>query len=150
MRTQAQKNKAQRLRRAQTGNECTRRYEKTPNGFLMRAYRNMRSRIEGVQKKKAYLYAGLELLPKEEFYAWAKPHPEFRRLFEVWVKSGYDRRLTPSVNRIDPSVGYVLSNMEFITHSQNSALSSITKKNNNAQRRAVYAAAGVRLSDGEA
>jgi len=40
------------------GNAITHKYEKTKNGFLMRVYRNMRSRIAGVQKEKFHLYAG--------------------------------------------------------------------------------------------
>lgn len=113
---------AERLReyRRRTGNAVTHRYEKTRNGFLMRVYRNMRSRVTGVQQHKHHLYAGKDLLPRDEFYAWAKPHPEFARLFETWQLSGYDRKLTPTVDRIDSSRGYEVSNMEWVTHSENS------------------------------
>lgn len=114
---------AERLReyRRRTGNAVTHRYEKTPNGFLMRLYCNMQSRVNGVQQAKFHLYAGKDLLPRDEFYAWAKPHPEFARLFEAWELSGYDQKLTPTVDRIDSSRGYELSNMEWVTHSENSS-----------------------------
>lgn len=62
------RNKHQREKRKREGNIITRRYEKTPKGFLMRGYRNMQSRVTGVQKKKAHLYLGKELLPRDEFY----------------------------------------------------------------------------------
>ena len=97
-----------------------RKYEKTPNGFLMRMYRNMKSRILGIQKAKRHLYEGKYLLPKEEFYEWAKNSPQFMVLFDKWVKSGYDRKLSPSVDRIDSSKGYTIENMEWVTHSENS------------------------------
>lgn len=110
----------QREYRARTGNSCTWKYEKTMNGFLMRLYRNMKSRVTGVQRLKFHLYAGCELVSKEEFYSWAKESEEFLKLFSDWVMSNYDRKLTPSVDRVDSTYGYRLDNMEWVTHSENS------------------------------
>lgn len=124
-------NARQRFLRNQNGNAYTKKYEKTKPGFLMRLYRNMESRVTGIQKRHFHLYNGKELLPRNEFYAWANNNPMFHKLFSKWEKSNYDRRLTPSVDRIDPSKGYQLDNMEFITHSENSrrgANSPINKK----------------------
>lgn len=114
--------KWQRDRRKKDGNAYTKKYEKTPNGFLMRLYRNMKSRISGIQKHKAYLYAGKDLLPIEDFYSWAKPHPDFQRMFNRYIESGYDRKLVPTVDRIDPAYGYVIENMRWLTHSENSSI----------------------------
>lgn len=116
----------QREYRKRTNNAHTKRYEKTPKGFLMRAYRNMQSRVEGIQKQGSW--TGKEILPRQDFYDWALDHPEFRRLFRQYEKSGYEQRLAPSPNRIDPRRGYTLDNMEWVTHSVNSALSSLTKR----------------------
>ena len=110
----------QRQYRLRTGHATTWKYEKTKNGFLMRMYRNMQSRVSGIQHLKHHLYKGLELLPRGKFYGWANCNPIFHKLFDAWEKSGYDRKLTPSVDRIDPDKGYVISNMEFVTHSENS------------------------------
>lgn len=118
----------QRERRKLNGNQDTLKYEKTVNGFLMRLYRNMKSRISGVQKQKAHLYNGKELLDKEVFYAWAKDSPEFSGLWEKWIASEYDRKLVPTVDRKDSSVGYVLSNMEWVTHSENSRRGNASKQ----------------------
>ena len=122
--TSLERNKRQRERRAETGNANTKKYERTINGKLMRTYRNMQSRVVGVLKLKRHLYEGKEILSREEFYAWAKASPEFYRLFDGWVASGYRCGASPSVDRIDPSKGYVLSNMEWVTHSENSRRSS--------------------------
>lgn len=112
----------QRKQRALTGNRYTKTYEKTPHGFLMRLHRNMRSRVLGIQKKRAHLYLGLSVLPREEFYSWAQTHSEFWRLWRNWQLSGHARKLVPTVNRIDSEKGYTLDNMEWLTHSANSAL----------------------------
>jgi len=119
--TREQKNAWQREQRRRVGNTYTHRYEKTPGGFLMRAYRNMQSRVTGVQWRKAHLYEGKPLLPREQFYAWARGSAAFWALFRAWEASGHNRKLCPSVNRIDPRRGYELDNMEWVTHSENSA-----------------------------
>jgi len=118
-------------------------YEKTPGGFLMRAYRNMKSRVTGVQKKKFYLYKGLSILPKEQFYEWSKENKDFWRLFKNWADHSYDRKLSPSVNRIDSKKGYEIGNIEWITHSINSSLSSVTKRNKNKELEQIYKTLGV-------
>jgi len=115
-----QTNLCQKRRRKITNNMATKKYEKTPRGFLMRAYRNMQSRISGIQKAKFHLYVGLSLLGRQEFYNWAHKSAEFKRLYGLWVASGFDRCLTPSVDRVNSNRGYILDNMEWVTHSENS------------------------------
>lgn len=117
----------QRIYRAKTGNANTKKYERTKKGKLMRNYRNMESRIKGIQWRKAHLYEGKELISRDEFYNWAMNKPEFHRLFEDWVSSDYDRKLSPSVDRIDSSKGYTLDNMEWVTHSENSRRGTMSR-----------------------
>lgn len=112
-------NARQRQKRKSDGNAATHRYEKTKNGFLMRLYRNMQSRITGVLKSKHHLYDGKYLLPREDFVLWAMDSWQFHRLFKEWEMSGYERRLTPSVDRINPEFGYDPSNMEWVPFHEN-------------------------------
>lgn len=97
-------------------------YEKTRKGFLMRAYRNMKSRVLGIQKLKAHLYKGLAILPKNDFYEWSLADKSYNMLFDTWSASGYTRKLSPSIDRIDSTKGYEKGNIRWITHSQNSFL----------------------------
>ncbi len=101
--------------------EACKRYEKTPKGFLMRAYRNMQSRVEGIQRPGGS-WEGKALLPRQDFYDWALSSSQFWRLYKAYVAANYEMRLAPSVNRIDSRRGYTLDNMEWITHSLNSTL----------------------------
>lgn len=114
------RNADQREFRKANGNLYTRRYEKTKSGFLMRAYTNMRSRIEGVQWMKAHLYVGKPLMSRDEFNEWAWNSPRFHALYDEWIQSGCERRLAPSVDRINSADGYIPHNMEWVTHSENS------------------------------
>lgn len=127
MRPREEINRLQRERRKANDNLYTQRYEKTKRGFLMRKYRNMQSRVTGVQKQKHHLYHGKSLLDREEFYQWAMGHPIFHRLFTVWRESGYERKLCPTVDRIDPERGYELDNMQWITHSENSSRGALSR-----------------------
>jgi len=97
-------------------------YEKTRKGLLMRTYRNMKSRVLGIQKEKAHIYKGLPILDKKEFYLWAAKDVTYNRLFDAWVASEYSRKLTPSIDRIDSTLGYEKENMRWLTHSENSYL----------------------------
>lgn len=119
----------QREYRKKTGNAITKKYEKSHKGFLMRLYRNMQSRVTGVQKQKFHLYRGKELLNRQDFYNWSIDNPVFLEMFEIYKNSNFDRKLTPTVDRIDSSKGYTLDNMRWLTHSENSRLGSISGRN---------------------
>lgn len=133
----------QELGRAGPSKQWTQAYEKTHKGFLMRAYRNMQSRVTGVQHLKAHLYKGKTLLSRDKFYEWAMASKQFLKLFNIWTAAGHDRRLCPSVNRINSSLGYTLDNMEWLTHSQNSADGAVSQARKNQELKAIYALAGV-------
>jgi len=75
------------------------------------------------------LYLGKSLLARDVFYDWAFNSKEFHILFKTWKDSGYDRKLTPTVDRIDSRYGYSLDNMEWITHSENSSRGSLSRHN---------------------
>lgn len=128
---------AQRIRRKANGNAYTHKYERTKSGKLVRLYRNMKSRVDGVQWMKAHLYAGKSLLPKEAFYQWALSSNEFHRLFREWSEAGYDRKLAPSVDRVDSSRGYDIDNMQWVTHSENSRRGAVSKRTRRLEREAA-------------
>ena len=117
----------QRNRRKQNGNQDIKTYEKTPKGFLMRLYRNMKSRVEGVQHLKQHLYKDKELFDKESFYEWAETHPKFHDLYNEYIEANYNRKLAPSVDRVDSTKGYSFDNVEWVTMSENSKRGAISR-----------------------
>jgi hypothetical protein len=118
----------QRDYRRRTANAHTKLYEKTKAGFLMRLYRNMQSRVRGIQKAKAHLYEHISALPaREEFYAWADAQTRFHELFADYCASGFDRKLAPSADRVDSQKGYEFDNLEWVTMSENSRRGALSR-----------------------
>ena len=66
-------------------------------------------------------------MDKHIFYEWALNNESFNSLFEDYEKSGYQRKLAPSVDRVNSRIGYELDNMEFITMSENSRRGSVSR-----------------------
>jgi hypothetical protein len=102
----------------------------------------MKNRTKGKNTDRPDLYKGLAILPKDVFLNWSKNHPEFLRLYKRWLTNDFDRKLTPSINRMNSSKGYTLDNIEWMTNSQNCGLSSVVRKDK--QKKAVYDLLGVK------
>lgn len=117
----------QKISRELNENSYTKKYEKTKRGFLTRTYRNMRTRISGIQHKKYHLYCGKELLDKNIFYNWSLNNIDFNQLFNQWESKNYPNKLSPSIDRIDPKEGYKIENMQWITHSENSKKGALSR-----------------------
>lgn len=98
---------------------CAKYERTTKRGFLMRVYRNMQSRVSGVQKLKHHLYEGKELLDRSAFYAWSLGSPAFNAIFDAWLAAGHVRRIAPSIDRINAAGGYELSNMRWVEFHEN-------------------------------
>lgn len=113
----------------------------TTSRFLGNLYTRMKMRVKGKNTKNPQLYLGLPVLPKDIFMTWAKNHPGFLGLYKRWVSNNFDRKLTPSVNRINSSKGYTLDNIEWVTNSQNSGLSSVVRDMK--KKKAIYELLGV-------
>ena len=104
-------------------------YRRSLAGHIIHRYASMKQRVEGRGTKRSIpLYEGLELLPRADFIEWASKDRSLLVLHREWVRSGYSYKLTPSINRVDNSKGYVLGNMEWVTKSQNSTLGALQAK----------------------
>ena len=64
----------------------------------------------------------------DELLHWLVGQSNSEKLFDDWVMSGYQRKLTPSVDRIDYKKPYTLSNIQLVTAHQNILLASRDRK----------------------
>lgn len=107
--------------------ERTKKYCKTYSGYILKSYHSMKQRTLGKLECFAR-WKGKELLPKSDFIKWTENNAEFLNLFKAWTLSGYQKKLSPSINRLDNNLGYVLSNMEWIPHGENARRACIARK----------------------
>jgi hypothetical protein len=124
-------------------NYCsTHQHNATITSFLNKMYVDMKRRISGKTKDRRY-YLGKSILDKDVFTTWAKNHPDFLKLYKQYYTAKFERRLAPTVNRMDSNKGYTLDNMEWMSLSHNCMMASSLRKMNNKQRQVIYEILGV-------
>ena len=97
-----------------------RNWRNTKKGWLLSKYTDIKQRCTQENGHKAHLYYGLDVMSKEEFLDWALNSVEFNHMYDEWIDSNKDRKLCPTPDRFDSSLGYTIDNLEWITHSENS------------------------------
>ena len=91
--------------------------------ILNHRFSQIRQRVEG-RAIRSYKVEGMKMLSKLEWDDFTKStQQQFNELYEEWRKSGFVRKLTPSVDRIDNSKGYQADNIQWLTLSENSSKS---------------------------
>ena len=91
--------------------------KKEAKRYLANSYSNIRKRCAGKDPKRQN-YAGLKVMEREAFYKWGMT-PEFLEMYKTYIDSDKDRKLAPSVDRIDTTLGYVEGNLQWLTLSNN-------------------------------
>lgn len=88
--------------------EWCRKHRKTKKGIIECIYWNQRrtSRDRGYDLPNYTLHKLVE---------WVFSQPNFNKIFDNWVESGYEKRLVPSIDRIDPYKSYTFDNIQLMT-----------------------------------
>lgn len=89
--------------------------------FLKKVYQALKSRCTGGNPEtKIYkLYHGLSYCTKDEFLNKFKNCDQFNLLYKNWQESDFDKRLTPSIDRINSKKGYDIDNLQFLPLHEN-------------------------------
>ena len=94
------------------------RYRTNIRRMWLLKYSGMRRRIFGLTVHSKLL--GYQIVSRDEFLGWCEKNKEpFMKLYQYWVKSGYKNKMSPSIDRIDNTKGYIIGNMQWLTKSKN-------------------------------
>ena len=97
-------------------------YRKTEGGFITHLYDRQR------RTSKQRGHAPPEYT-REELKQWLLSQENFRQLFDAWATSGYDKYLSPSVDRLDDAKGYSLDRIQLVTWKENKLKGESDRKN---------------------
>jgi hypothetical protein len=96
-------------------NLCVNCYRKiNTNEFLAKRYDNIKQRCTNKAHPRYQQYKNRLKMSRNEFYKWAKTDT-FYEMHSKWAESGYDKNLTPSVDRINNTEGYEPQNLQWLT-----------------------------------
>lgn len=110
------------------------RYRKNKSRFLDHVYQGIVRRCNGIPRR--YSSTGTTPISVPEWRQFcAATEAEFNKLYDGWKKSGFQRKMAPSIDRIDNGRGYTVDNMQWLSQSENSrkgtmSLSEWHKKSN--------------------
>lgn len=76
--------------------------------------------------KRAYL--GKLKISREDFKQKFRKNKKFLKYHKEWVDSGFNPKLVPSVDRINPNLDYTARNMRFIPWWINEGLGRMSRK----------------------
>ncbi len=87
-------------------------------GYTRNKYHSLKLRALG-RTKRHYIAAGQPFLSQEEFMLLALSSITYIEMYKTWVKANRPLQLTPSVDRINPLLGYSKGNIQFLTYQEN-------------------------------
>ena len=96
--------------------KCTRKdsisYSKTKKGLISKIYSHQ---CETSKKRKH----SNPTYSKEELVQWVLSQPKFHVLYDNWKRLDFQKEYTPSIDRIDSSIGYTMANIQLMTWNEN-------------------------------
>lgn len=103
-------------------NKRRRDFTRTINGLICQMYRcNIKNSQRRGHQPPTY--------SKAELFEWVTSQHHFSDLYENWKKSGYEKDLIPSIDRLDDFKGYSFDNIRLVTWKDNRMKSTCQHKN---------------------
>jgi hypothetical protein len=96
--------------------------------FLKHLYCKLKDRCTNPNNKNSDIYLGMKFCSRKSFLDKFENNFQYLRVYRDWQKSGFNVSKAPSVDRIDPSKGYILSNLRIITLKENALLGHKPKR----------------------
>lgn len=105
---------------------------RTKNGWVNRVFTDQK-KSSSTNKYKRPEYT------KDQLRDWCFSQELFNSLFKKWEDSGFEKKLAPSIDRIDDYDGYNLANIQLVTYEFNISKGNFNRKNgiNNKMNKSV-------------
>jgi len=92
--------------------ESQKKRDRSVDGLIAKIYSQQRTNsIKRGHNPPEYSLQGL--------IDWCREQENFKRLYGVWVHSNYNKKLRPSIDRINDSIGYCYENIQLMTCEEN-------------------------------
>lgn len=113
--------------------ECKKMYTRSVDGLVRELFNQQK------KSSKHRNQVGTVEYTLEELQSWCKGQKEFKNLYDNWVKSDYNTKLRPSIDRLDDYKGYSFDNIQLMTWIENKQKGHDSRKNgsNNKDSKAV-------------
>lgn len=122
-------------------------YQRSLRGKLIRIYKDQVKSQKTRSKNSGQLY--LVEYSLDEFVSWAIIHPDYIRLYNDWVESGFLKSMAPSFDRKDDYGHYSFENINaWVTWAENEDRGTLDQSNGN-NLKCCKAVKGVNLETGE-
>lgn len=98
-------------------------------------YAHMSARHDG-RSTNSSQSQGKGICTREEFFEWCKSFEvlsDFMALYFDWAGEGFPLRLSPSVDRIDSTKGYVIGNLQWLSFEENCRKNNINPINHSSE-----------------
>ena len=100
-----------------------------------RRYNHMLARHDGRATNSSNAQAK-GIMEREEFFSWCKDFENlstFMGLYFDWAGEGFPLHLAPSVDRINPDLGYVAGNLQWLSFEENCRKNNINPINHSSE-----------------
>ena len=87
-------------------------------------YAGIKTRCTKVRSSngKPYRVHGTKYLNKQQWLEWCYSKNNYKKFISIynnWVQSGFNNKLTPSIDRINNNLGYQSNNLQWLTTQEN-------------------------------
>ncbi len=106
---------------------CLRKWKRQtrPIYYLRTCWGEIKRRSTQKVPNREYVCFGQKFCTKDEFVNRFLTDKKFLSLYKSWQEHDFKRGFAPSIDRIDPTKGYEIDNLQFLSNNENTRKDSI-------------------------